>query len=432
MEEFHLKSLLIHFELSYYQLGFSSWWKEISLIGGPFIKEQDEHNSLVLFLWQDPIGNEKKSTTASVLLNVNSLTDHHSWKPACLKREAGTDVWFALLDVDSTWRGSYSFIPIKAHQCPDVVRKSADDRENQRSWWKSVVNNQVHDALNPLPKHLSGWGMSSPLHLPKAPVEEGWQEWEGQKLETFPREKLHFFTWLSASLENQRECCLFSTAIGDAPLVLLLDGQKWGVDSGTLSVIKYLTDSQKIAPAHYLLIPALDGKTRWKELGCYHPFWLAVVNDLLPMVKAELVTSGRSICDHLVAGQSLGGLSALYAALHFPDYFSKVITLSGSFWWPEVNAMRNPDTFKQGLKIAPKNSLTEQIMTDKVSVLSLDVFQTVGIGEQNMCLHNDMLYQAIVQKGGNIHYEKMSGGHDWLSWRAGLINGLLVQLSPSL
>lgn len=45
----------------------------------------------------------------------------------------------------------------------------------------------------------------------------------------------------------------------------------------------------------------------------------------------------------VVAGQSLGGLSALYAALEFPELVSRVACQSGSFWWaPGTEALSDP------------------------------------------------------------------------------------------
>jgi enterochelin esterase family protein len=43
--------------------------------------------------------------------------------------------------------------------------------------------------------------------------------------------------------------------------------------------------------------------------------------------------------------------------------------------------------------------------------------------------YNDVTYDAIKQKSGLVRYEKVYGGHDWLSWRSGLVNGL-VHLMP--
>lgn len=427
-KESTLPAWLEYFGVCQEHVGSNVWWQSVSSAGAPFIHEESEQTSSVLFVWQDPQGNEYESSIASVLLDVNSLTDHHSWEPVCLHRISGTDVWMGLLQINSNWRGSYSFIPIEKHQLPDSVRQMGDgSREAQRAWWMSVAVNQISDPLNPLPELISGWGISSPLHLPKAAAELGWQEWDRGELNTISASRVHAINWSSKELDNQRTAWLFSTATSDAPLVVLLDGQKWGAPSGTLSVLQYLTDTFKIAPAHYLLVPSIDGPTRWKELGCYSSFWQSLLDELLPTVTSELAQEDCSVSDFLVAGQSLGGLSALYAGVTFPEYFSKVISLSGSFWWPEDSRMRAPNnttSSNEWIKNVPTNSLADQILKNQISVSHLQAFLNVGSGEADMCLYNEATYQAIQQKGGQVHYEIVCGGHDWLSWRSGLVDGL--------
>ncbi len=50
-------------------------------------------------------------------------------------------------------------------------------------------------------------------------------------------------------------------------------------------------------------------------------------------MKAIAPFSDRA--DHaVVAGQSFGGLSALYVGLHWPERFGCVLSQSGSYWWP--------------------------------------------------------------------------------------------------
>ncbi len=432
IESTGLPQLLCSFLLPESQIGSSKWWKDVHAIGAPFIKVKNPQTSVVLFIWQDPHGTDEKSSIASVLLDVNSITDHHSWEPVCLHRISGTDVWFGQLTVDSKWRGSYSFIPIEENQLPDLVLQAGDgSREAQRAWWMSVAGNQIPDPLNPLPVLSSGWGISSPLHLPKAATELGWQEWDRGELNAISASRVNSIDWSSKELGNQRTAWLFSTATSDAPLVILLDGQKWGAPSGTLSVLQYLTDTSKIAPAHYLLVPSIDGLTRWKELSCHHPFWQSLLDELLPIVTSILAKDDCSATDFLVAGQSLGGLSALYAGITFPDVFSKVISLSGSFWWPDKDRMVDPDNVIASKPI-PADSLAEQILNDRVSVSHLKVYQSVGTGEEDMCVYNEQTRQAIKGKGGCVRYEVFCGGHDWLSWRSGLIKGLLFLIPADM
>lgn len=416
------------------EIGSQPWWKAIISIGTPFFQKLDEENCLVTFIWQDVEGSEGVSSIVNVLLDINSLTDHHSWAPFCLNRFACTDVWLGQLTVNSKWRGSYSFIPLTANQLPNVAqKKGGDSTQAQRTWWVDVVQNQTYDELNLLPAQISGWGMSSPLHLPNAPEEKGWKEWDQGILSFLSAEQIEPVHWSSLMLNNQRNCSLFSTAIeASAPLVILLDGQKWGAASGTLSVLQYLTDQQHIVPAHYLLVPSIDGRTRWQELGCSSVFWQAVLDELLPYTLQCLAEKNASILEYIIVGQSLGGLSAVYAALTFPDDFSKVISLSGSFWWPEENRVNGSMLDQSERELLPKGSPVEKVRDGELGVRHLRAFLTVGSGEKDMCLYNQMMYDAIQQQNGDVLLETVQGGHDWLSWRSGLVNGLLHLMPASI
>jgi enterochelin esterase family protein len=402
-------------------VGTDHWWERLKTEGSPFLKTQDR----VQFLWRDPQGDEHSSDTVCVILDVNSITDHHTWTPKCLQRVAGTDVWFAELDINPQWRGSYSFIPLKANQLPEVVKQQGDDSvQAQRDWWVSVAAQQIFDPLNSLPVLRSGWGISSALHMPNAPKEIGWEAWDKGDLPSIVHDSIKTFHWVSEGLVNNRHCQLYSTAKGKAPLVILLDGQKWGAESGCLSVLDFLTDQKQLPPAHYLLVPSIDSKTRWQELSCYRPFWDAIHSELLPDVAQYLNHTACSISEYLVAGQSLGGLSSLYAGLTFPKRYRKVISLSGSYWWPEVNRMHASHLEEVLSNCPPKGGLTEGLESKTLDAAHLSVYQTVGSGEADMCFYNDQMLNALNNSGADVCYHVFCGGHDWLSWRSGLVDGL--------
>ena len=428
-----LNNLLSYFNISTNAIGSSRWWTNLAKSEAPFIKVQQDGYCKVLFLWQDPEGDQNASLINSVILNVNGITHHNTWQPQCLERYQNSDVWFVCLTIIDQWRGSYSFIPIDQNQSPQINEQKSDgSREAQRSWWLSIVKQQCADPLNKAPEVVSGWGMSSPLHLPNAPSELGWYEWDQGTLNNLPIANNVQVNWTAEELDNQRQCTIFSTSSSSAPLVILLDGEKWSADTGTFSVLQYLTNINKISPAHYLLIPSVNNQTRWRELSCYEPFWQSLIENLLPQVKDRLLKSNQSITEYLVAGQSLGGLSALYAGAYFSDYFSKVISLSGSFWWPEIERMQDFDTYKLNNrrwdKTLPKNSLADRVSNSRVTVTDLEVYQTVGMAETQLCIYNDMHYKVFKKNGAKVTYQKVQGGHDWLSWRSSLISGLVTLL----
>ena len=83
----------------------------------------------------------------------------------------------------------------------------------------------------------------------------------------------------------------------------------------------------QLPPAVYVLIDVIDMEHRAHELPCNADFWLAVQQELLPLLKnaCRLATAPTVP----VAGQSLAVFS-LYAALHRPQRFGCVLSQSGS------------------------------------------------------------------------------------------------------
>ncbi len=116
------------------------------------------------------------------------------------------------------------------------------------------------------------------------------------------------------------------------PLAILLDGQFWAEHAGVVAAGR--PDPRgRLPPAVYLLIDAIDNQRRGVELPCHRDFWLAVQEELLPLVHGYAPFSDRPDRT-VVAGQSFGGLAAMFAALNWPQRFGCVLSQSGSYWWP--------------------------------------------------------------------------------------------------
>jgi len=417
-------------------IGSDVWWQSLTLWGCPIIMDHESGTAKVTFFWQDPSGNESQSSVAQVLLQINSVTDHHSWEPVSLARVAGTNVWHKQICVESTWRGSYSFIPLTYEQMPHLAfSKSDGSSQAQRRWYISIMDQALPDLLNPFPISIDG--KTSALHLPNAESELGWPQWDSGEL-TVPSDRVMTFSWGSTVLENSRSIYAFQTGedSDSKPLVILLDGQKWATSSGTPAVLEYLTQQQRIAPAQYLLIDSIDGKVRWSELSCHSDFWQAVFDELFPLAQQHGVQLDR-VSTTLVAGQSLGGLAALYAGLHWPKKVQKVISLSGSFWWPDVNRELPCDPTL--LAYTPPNSLSAQLQLGQLKASHLDIFMSVGSGEGDMNRYNENMLAALeadrlvtfANQPARLIYDRFCGGHDWLAWRSSLVKGLVALLAPS-
>ncbi|HHU7906246.1 TPA: enterochelin esterase, partial [Escherichia coli] len=161
---------------------------------------------------------------------------------------------------------------------------------------------------------------------------------------------------------------------------------------------------------------AIDTTHRAHELPCNADFWLAVQQELLPQVKAIAPFSDRADRT-VVAGQSFGGLSALYAGLHWPERFGCVLSQSGSYWWPHRGG------HQEGM-------LLEQLNTGEVSAEGLRIVLEAGVREPMIMQANQALYAQLHPLKESIFWRQVDGGHDALCWRGGLMQGLIDLWQP--
>ncbi|WBM72856.1 enterochelin esterase [Buttiauxella sp. WJP83] len=379
--------------------------------GIPLITCENDGQCAVTFLWRDPQGCEKTSPIKRVWIYVTGVTDHHQRsRPQTLVRIPGADVWQWQTQLSSTWRGSYCFIPSASED--DFPAEAFDgivaERMALREGWRKLLPQAIADPLNP-ESWLGGRGHPmSALHLPDAPKQSGWDK------PNTPHAAPLCISWQSQRLDNQRKVWIFST--GDAqpeqrPLAILLDGQFWVEGMPVWPALQAQTDAGALPPAVYVLIDVIDNATRSNELPCNAQFWQAVQEELFPQLR-ELILWNENPETTVVAGQSFGGLSSLYAALHWPEKFGCVLSQSGSYWWP-----RREENRQGGLLI---QQLEEGFACDK----PLRIYLEAGVREPLIHQVNQRLFPLLQQTQRDVFYCEVDGGHDALCWRGGLTNGL--------
>lgn len=391
--------------------GSERWWQEVARQGTPFIEVRGDQ-ARVCFLWRDPAGDETRSDLARVYIDVGSVTDHSLRDPQSLQRIPGSDIWYWTLTLPAGWRGSYSFIPVTSGQ---LLKKE----ENQRSWWRALYALAQKDPLNRQSPALGTWGGTiSALHLPSAPLQSAWQA------EEFNPQRLQVLDWHSQALANRRKVWVYQTGSANGPerpLVILLDGQHWASRMPVYPALERATRLGQLPAAVYLLIDVIDSNWRSTELPCNAAFWLAVQNELLPQIQSVAAYS-QDPQRTVVAGQSFGGLAAMYAALHWPERFACVLSQSGSFWWPDDSMFQNSDGTTATRQIG--RPLRGPLADLPPAALPVRVFQEVGSHEDIMIDVNEAMRDELIRAGHQVNYRVFEGGHDWLCWRGGLLDGL--------
>ncbi|EOV2669958.1 enterochelin esterase [Enterobacter hormaechei] len=390
--------------------GSEAWWQAKD---GPE-RERHQENYRVTFWWRDPAGTQKTSTVKRVWLYVTGVTDHHqNARPQSLERIPDTDVWQWQGEFSPEWRGSYCFIPSDNENdfASAVFEGDQPDRMALREGWRKLLPHAVSDPLNAQSWRGGRGHAVSALEMPEAPVQPGWNHPDT------PYKKPVCIEWHSARLKNRRRVWVFTTGdeSPERPLAVLLDGQFWAESMPVWPALASLTHEGKLPPAVYVLIDVIDTAHRSRELPCNPDFWLAVQDELLPQVKSMAPFSDRA--DHtMVAGQSFGGLSSLYAGLNWPQRFGCILSQSGSYWWPHRGAQQD------GL-------LIEQLKAGDKTARGLRIVLEAGRNE-SLILRANQAILAELHTQQPVFWRQVDGGHDALCWRGGLTQGLMTLWQP--
>ena len=394
------------------KMGSEAWWQSKK---GPEWEREDNGNYRVTFWWRDPQGTEKESAIHRVWVYITGVTDHHqNATPQSMQRIDGTNVWCWRVSLSANWRGSYCFIPTTRNDIfSSLAVGAAPDRSALREGWRQLLPQAIADPLNPQSWQGGRGHAVSALEMPEAPVQPGWDRPEN------PDSPAVCLQWRSARLGNTRRVWVFTTGeaqVESRPLAILLDGQFWAQSMPVWPALTSLTHRGHLPPAVYLLIDAIDTTHRSRELPCNADFWLAVQEELLPLVKTTTAFSDdpqRTV----VAGQSFGGLSSLYAGLNWPARFGCVLSQSGSYWWPHRGGHQD-------------GAIVEQLKTGTISAQGLRIVLEAGIREPIIYRANQALYAQLPSAPQSIFWRQVDGGHDALCWRGGLMQGLMTLWQP--
>lgn len=384
------------------------FWKEIEEKGTPLIEhiEQEPNHKLVTFLCKED------ADTDEILLVSGSLgyIPHRG----IFKRIQGTDIYYKSIFYLNETRTTYAISRQKAsvplYPTDFTIRLLKGDPLNKRN----VTS-------------FPGVKMAV-LELPDAPP----QPWIEKKADV-SKGTLKEIRLKSIKFEEEFFIQLYFPPKYDASAdpcgsLFLFDGFIYNNKKQipTPTILNNLITSKKIPPIIAVFIsPHFERiDSRNIELNTNPDFAFFVGEELLPHLK-EKYNLSNDPKKTIVGGASLGGLSASYMGLKYPDKFGKILSQSGSYWASE----------KYDEKIDPhlKNwhyLIGEYMKTEK---LPLDFYVEVGIYEGTEALHgkpchfysNRYFRDVLLSKGYSVKYVEFIGGHDFICWRGTLADALI-------
>jgi enterochelin esterase-like enzyme len=393
-------------------------WKEKRAQGPAaieaFVKELSGHAPLVEPVPNDPRGDVlitfarriSPETRYVGLLGAPSVKGFE----VAIPRFEGTDLALITLRTPKDARFSYRF------RAGDPPGESMTPKEAE-----ALDKTAEIDAWNP-----RRFAARSLVELPGAPAQTLAQPAPGVPAGTRIERTIH-----SAILGEDRAIGVylppgFVASGGPYPVLVALDGDGFARAPQELfttpTILDNLIAQKKLPPTVAVFV--VQGNTRTRDLAMSAPFSDFLASELVPWVRHEY----RGSADPqqvTLSGLSFGGLCAVYTAFHHPDVFGNTLSQSGAFWFsPGALEAASPFDLETG------GMMREVLAAPKQPVR---VWMEVGLFEGgsaplaggNMIAQNRHLRDVLLAKGYRVGYHEYAGGHDYVSWRGSLADGLI-------
>lgn len=372
------------------------FWLEIKRQGTPLSEtlEGDDRHSLVTFLWRATF------ETYNVLVWWAPYSQEHP-DDYQMKRLPDTDLWYKTLRFPKGARFLYQLSP------NDTLSRASNAQR-----YATVQADLLNPRRQPNDPNLTKYEVFSIAELPGAPPQPYVEQRAGVPAGKVERHRLK-----STILGNEREIIIYTppgyeSGADPYDLLVLFDGETYGENIPAPIILDNLIAERKIKPLVAVLIGNASPDTRGRELSCNPKFEELLGEELMPWVREHYRVT-KDPARSLVGGLSLGGLAAACLALRHPGMFGNVLVQSGAFWWaPDRDKGEEPNWLARQYAAASRSGLK--------------FFMEAGAFENDILESSRHLRDVLRAKGYEVHYQEFAGGHDRLSWRGSLADGLIA------
>jgi len=388
-----------------------AFWAAIAKEHTPWVEpvEKDEKHQLATFLWRG--GADTRNVLVLFYPFVSSRPQDYT-----MKRIEGTDVWYVTTRFPRGARFAYQLSP----NDPLIFEGPASNQRNASA---------QADPLNPnrwaCGASSSKFSCQSMAELPGAPP----QPWITRK-DGVAAGEVKKYSIKSEILKNEHNLSVYQPAgyrANGTPyaLMVVFDESAYLDRVPTPVILDNLIAASKIPPMVAVLIANPSPATRNKELPPNPNFADFLAKELIPWTHAHYnVTSDPQ--QIVVAGSSYGGIASVFAGLRHPEVFGNILCQSGSFWWTPERAAG----FENDAEGEP-GWLAKQFL--KVPKLPLKFYMDAGSFEVDTAGGGGAILEpsrhmrdVLLAKGYEVHYQQFVGGHDYISWRGTLADGLIA------
>jgi enterochelin esterase family protein len=402
----------------------NSFWEGINRTGAPLIEPiaDDRENMAVTFLWK---GTPNTHNVLVLWLPYLGVTPDEF----LMTRLAETEVWYKTIKVNRKMRLAYTLAPNVGRLRPMSLGFDADAITMAAAAARPDPLNPKRYRIDPESVDAPEFRGQSMLEMPDAPP----QPWVDRR-PGVPEGRVEKHRFKSATLGNEREIAVYlpphySPRAQPYPLIILFDEDAYLSLVPTPIILDNVISEGRVPPVVALLIGNASG-ARDRELVCNREFSQALVTELLPWAHG-LYNLTSDPHRTVVAGSSAGGLAAACSGLWHPEAFGNVLAQSGAFHRTPTLGSNAADSSSEPNWIARLFiSSTQKPLRFYLDAGSAEFNATGGSDAILFCTRT--LRDVLRAKGYEVHFQEFVGGHDYLSWRGTLADGLIALLGDAV
>ena len=413
-------------QISAGQTNTDSFWKQVKEEGTQLTEPfgSDGKYQLVTFLWRS------KNDTRNVFVRGSYLG---IGPPAnySMHQIANSDVWYLTVKLPSGARFVYQLSPNDplTFEGPRAAQRGATRQADPLN----------KNPLSACPPDTSKFDCDSVAELPGAAP----QPWLVVK-PGVAEGRVEKQTIKSAIQKIDRPVSVYTPANykADGPpnaLLILFDGEDLSDDGQyRVTTLNNLIAAFRIPPTVAVFVDNIP-RRRLVDLVASDEFADFMAKELVPWIRSHYNVT-KDPKQTVITGYSAGGLASAYVALRHPEVFGNVLSQSGAFWWSfehngGICGSRCPDSGGRGGDGSRDATTEGNIMVKQFLAspkLPLRFYLAVGTFEYDrnggggeILEGTRHLRDVLLAKGYQVHYQEFVSGHDGLSWRGGLADGLI-------
>jgi enterochelin esterase family protein len=372
-----------------------AFWEKVKKRGTPLIEHLKADEYILTFL--------HKGLNYNVKLIGGPTADYTDFI-----RYKNSDIWYKSFIVKKGIRMSYQIATdIPKLNAPRFIQKMA------------LISNATIDPFNKTPyiytkeKNMDKYHTLSTFFIKDNKIKD-WGVEEGNK-----KGEISTYNLKSKILNNSRNITIYKphnyNYKKEHDILFVFDGENYQNKINTTLILDNLIANNKIKPTIAIFINNASKKSRSKELPPNKKFAKFMVKELFPFIKTKVKFTHKS-SNTIITGSSYGGLASSYIAFLYPDFFGKVLSQSGSYWWAPKNKDEAQWLTKEFSKVKKKDiKFYLNAGTYETGFLPLDILET-----------NRHFRTVLVAKNYDLTYEEFIGGHDYFAWKIYLANGLIA------